>query len=139
MRDTLEEEADVVSLGQFIIRNFDALSDLFRSGKSVKQIYEDLKAIGEDVGTYHGFRTVCYRAGLRRRESKRSAIQKKSQENTKGSKELEKAQRPTKSGNSGDASIAKGSKYNPALPPVILPGGVEAVIDLETGAKHFEI
>lgn len=31
------------------------------------------------------------------------------------------------------------SKYNPALPPVILPGGIEANIDLETGAKFFEI
>jgi hypothetical protein len=33
----------------------------------------------------------------------------------------------------------KQSKYNPALPPILLPGGVEAIIDPETGAKRFEI
>lgn len=132
-----------VSLGNFVARNLDSLNALLRSGKSVKQIYEYLKVRGQDVGTYHGFRSTCYRAGLRRRIVKNSKA-------AKGAVKSIKPQSPERPeiphGSQSDRNAvglgnckAKTSKYNPALPPIILPGGIEANIDLETGAKFFEI
>jgi hypothetical protein len=47
---------------------------LLCSGKSVKQIYEHLKATEQDVGTYHSFQTLCCRAGLRQRDKVRLAM-----------------------------------------------------------------
>jgi hypothetical protein len=73
MKDTLEE-ADVVSIENFIAGNRDSLNALLRSGKSIKEIYEYLKKTLEHD---YGFRTVYYRAGLRRRGYAASAIQKK--------------------------------------------------------------
>jgi hypothetical protein len=142
MKNALEG-ADVVSLGKFIARNFNSLNALLHSGKNIKQIYEYLKAKGQDVGTYHSFRTLCYRAGLRRREPKVSPIQGKPLENTKTQELIgaKKLQEPTKSKNVSreEEPKTKESKYNPRLPPIFLPGGVEAIIDPETGAKRFEI
>jgi hypothetical protein len=142
MKGTLEV-AEVVSLGKFIDQNFDSLNALLHSGKTIKQIYEYLKAKGQDVGTYHSFRTIFYRAGLRHREPNVSSIRGRPLENTK-TQELtgvKKGQEPTKSKsvNREEDPRAKKSKYNPTLPPIFLPGGVEAIIDPETGAKRFEI
>jgi hypothetical protein len=134
-------EADVVSLGKFIAQNIDSLDALSRSGKNVKQIYEYLKAKGQDVGTYHGFRSICYRAGLRQRTTKKTSAMREKSVKAQDIKGTKKVQGSPKLGNaiSEDEHKGKGSKYNPALPPVFLPGGVEAIIDLETGAKCFEI
>jgi hypothetical protein len=142
MKDTLEKP-NVVSLGKFIARNRDSLNVLLRSGKSIKEIYEYLNAEGQDVGTYHSFRTVCYRTGLRRRDPAASAVQKNNLKNTKtqasvGSKTVDNPPKPDNACGKEEHK-ANVSKYNPALPPVILPGGVEAIIDPETGAKRFEI
>jgi hypothetical protein len=136
----LAKDDNIVSLRRFVAVNFDVLSRLVRySGKNIKTLYEDLKASGLDVGTYHGFRSACYRAGLRRRPKRRVTV---FQEPADIFKKMQSPQASPK--NSGVTSASNDcepevSKYNPALPPVILPGGIEAIIDPETGAKRFEI
>jgi hypothetical protein len=127
------KDRNVVSLSAFIVMKRDELS---HSGKNLKELYEYLKAGGLDVGTYHGFQSACYRAGLRRRAGRTSAATV-----SQVSTEPEKAQKPQQAESLGKSedNRARKSKYNPALPPIILPGGVEAIIDPETGAKRFEI
>jgi hypothetical protein len=130
----------VVSLGEFVAINFDAL---FRSGGSVKQVYEYLKGSGLDVGTYHSFRAACSRARKQRRANV-SAIAKDTAESVKmkSSKETEVIHEAVKTDNAvstkKDESAIKVSKYNSKLPPIMLPGGVEAFTDPETGGKCFE-
>jgi hypothetical protein len=120
-----------VSLRAFIAMNRDALSS---SGKNIKELYEYLKAGGLDVGTYHGFQSACYRAGLRQRARRTTAVPRE----PTGQGRAQKPQQAENPGKSEDHRAGQ-SKYNPALPPVFLPGGVEAIIDPETGAKSFEI
>jgi hypothetical protein len=135
-------ENEIVSLRKFIEKNFDIF---LRSGRGVKAIYEYLKTNGLDVGTYYGFKSLYYRVKRRINSTNPSAekiapapikkepcpveieakmAEKKEAEASKKSKEVQKPWE---------------SKYNPALPLVYLPGGVEAIIDPETGAKYFEI
>jgi hypothetical protein len=144
--EKLKEEARDgidVSLRMFIAINRDALSS---SGKNLKELYEYLKAGGLDVGTYHGFQSACYRAGLRQRARRAAAVSREPAGNEKREKVREPtgqgmAQKPQQAESPGKSENHEvwQSKHNPALPPVFLPGGVEAIIDLETGAKSFEI
>jgi hypothetical protein len=134
------KDDNIVSMRKFIAVNCDVLTRLVRySGKNIRNIYEDLKASGLDVGTYNGFRSSCYRAGLRRWPKKHGT---KFQDPSKIIKNLERPQAPEKARIAASKSNERGpgvSKYNPALPPVMLPGGIEAIIDPESGAKRFEI
>jgi len=144
--EKLDDDEDIVSLGKFVAIHFEALS---RSGKNLKQIYEHLKAGGLDAGNYHSFRSACYRAGLRQRAPKATAkvdksrenVQAKAQEKTRAPAEMMEVRETVKSSNLGKEEERKNkvSKYNPMLPPIMLPGGVEALIDPETGGKSFEI
>ena len=144
--EKLDDDEDIVSLGKFVAIHFEAFS---RSGKNLKQIYEHLKTGGLDVGNYHSFRSACYRAGLRQRKPKVTAkgnespknVQAKAQEKARTPAEIGETHETDKSSNLGKEEERKGkvSKYNPFLPPVMLPGGVEAFIDPETGGKSFEI
>jgi hypothetical protein len=61
------ENENIVSLREFVVRNIDVFA---RSGKSVRRIYEYLKANDLDVGTYSAFHNAYYRAGLRQRAIK---------------------------------------------------------------------
>jgi hypothetical protein len=131
-----------VSLRAFIALNRDTLSS---SGKNLKELHEYLKARGLDVGTYYGFQSACYRAGLRQRVM-RVAASREPASNAKREKVLEstgqgRTQKPqqAKSPDQPENHKARQSKRNPVLPPVFLPGGVEAIIDLETGAQSFDI
>jgi hypothetical protein len=131
-----------VSLRAFIAMNRDTLSS---SGKNLKELYEYLKAKGLDVGTYYGFQSACYRAGLRQRV-RRVAASRESASNAKREEVLEPTgqgmtQKPQQAESPGQSENHKTrqSKHNPVLPTVFLPGGVEAIIDLETGAKSFYI
>ena len=136
----------VVSLGKFVTMNFDIF---FRSGGSVKQVYEYLKTSGLDVGTYHSFRSACNRVRKQRRLNASMAV-KETAEGIKTTSQREtemifKAENSKdtvekqKEGQKNPQAQDKVSKYNPMLPPIILPGGVEAFIDPETGGKCFEI
>ena len=62
-----------VSLGKFVAMY---VGNFSRSGGSVKQIYEYLKASGLDIGTYHSFRSACHRAGFKQGISNDSTISK---------------------------------------------------------------
>jgi hypothetical protein len=140
LNDAAEDDHSV-SLGRFVVINFETLSrSISRSGKNIRDIYEHLKAGGLDVGTYHGFRSACYRAGLRR-QTKKSAIS--FQEPVRGLKASKEApesqsQKAGAAAKTREERKTEKNKYS-ALPPIFLPGGVEAIIDLETGAKSFEI
>ena len=144
--EKLDDDEDIVSLGKFVAIHFEALS---HSGKNLKQIYEHLRAGGLDVGNYHSFRNACYRAGLRQRTPKaavkvdesRKNVQAKTQEKTRAPVEIVGTHETVKSSNLGKEEERKNkvSKYNPLLPPIMLPGGVEAFINPETGGKGFEI
>lgn len=135
-----KDDNNIVSLRRFVTVNLDVLSRLVQfSGKNLRNIYEDLKASGLDVGTYHGFRSTCYRAGLRRRQKRRLPVL---QEPAGSVKNPQKIQEPKGKGDVTATSAERRpgvSRYNPALSPIILPGGIEAIIDPETGAKRFEI
>jgi hypothetical protein len=140
LNDAVEDDHSI-SLGRFIAINFEVLSySISRSGKNIRDIYEHLQAGGLDVGTYHGFRSACYRAGLRRRAPKRPTISfQESARGVKASKEVQELQKIEAAAKTGEDRKTGISKYNPALPPVFLPGGAEAIIDPETGAQCFEI
>ena len=137
--DTAEDNSDI-SLGRFVTLNFEVVSRfLSRSGKNVRHVYEYLKTNGLDVGTYHGFRSACYRAGLRRRPKKSVLSSQEPANGMKTLREVQELQKAEIAVKTKEERKLEKSKYNPALPPVFLPGGVEAIIDPETGAKCFEI
>jgi hypothetical protein len=137
--DSVTRDNSIVSLRRFIALNLDTFSRFIRfSGGNVRTLYEYLKAGGLDVGTYHGFRSACYRTGLRRRTKKNVPVLGEGVCGTKNPARLRARQKEEGAAatvESGDGSI----KHNPTLPSVYLPGGVEAIIDPETGAKCFEI
>jgi hypothetical protein len=139
LEDSAEEDTDV-SLGRFVAVNFEALSRFVSyPGKNIRHIYEHLKAGGLDVGTYHSFRSACYRAGLRRRTKKSAFSLQELVNDVKTPTERQEAPKTKNMTRTAEERRAEKSKYNPALPPVFLPGGIEAIIDPETGAKCFEI
>jgi hypothetical protein len=124
----------VVSLGKFVAENCGVFA---RSEKNVREIYEYLKAGGLDVGTYHSFRSSCYRAGLRRR-SKRALTMPEKRTGSSGTEAVRTSSRVEGREGTKEHRGGKG-RLTSALPPVYLPGGVEAIIAPETGAKRFEI
>jgi hypothetical protein len=123
--------------------NINVFSRCIRSsGKNIRNIYEELKASGLDVGTYHGFRSACYRAGLRRQQKRRVPVLQKLADSVKNLKEVQGTQgKERMEGVTATFEECRPGvrKHNSALPPVILPGGIEAIIDPETGAKRFAI
>jgi hypothetical protein len=136
----MAEDDHRVSLGRFVTLNFEVLSrSISRSRKSIRHIYEHLKAGGLDVGTYHGFRSACYRAGLRRRPKQSVISFQESSSGVETLKEVQESQKVETAAKTREERKTEMSKHKLALPPVFLPGGVEAIIDPETGAKCFEI
>jgi len=137
-------ENEIVSLRKFIERNFDIF---LRSDRGVKAIYEYLKANGLDVGTYYGFKSLYYRVKSRINSANSStktivptSVKKESHPAGAEAKMTEKREAEAEvSKKSKEVQKPRESKYNPALPPIYLPGGVEAIIDPDTGAKYFEI
>jgi hypothetical protein len=140
---------ETVSLRKFIDINFDAFAN---SGKTILEIYDFLKEKNLDVSSFHVFRSLYSKVKTARRRNpalpKRAPVLEelppKLKEQTQAQAIPEKVQNPLREGYETNArkdspAQAKVSKYNPALPPVFLPGGVEAWIDPETGAKCFEI
>jgi hypothetical protein len=133
---------ETVSLRKFIDINFQAFTD---SRKTIREIYDFLKEKKIDVGSFHVFRSVYSKAkkswSLKHAAPVRNPPSRKfaagSEEHT--APESREPQKHLRNEVETDALKTKQSKYNPALPPVILPGGIEAMIDPETGAKRFEI
>jgi hypothetical protein len=131
---TPKEMPESVSLRKFIDLNFQAFTD---SGKTTREIYEFLKEENIDVGSFQVFKSLysrvrraCHgqfvnpiRPPVAEAPSDDSKVQASSGKEKKEGSDHKNGQ----------------SRYNPALPPVYLPGGVEAIIDPETGAKYFEI
>jgi hypothetical protein len=145
MKKLMEAEAtpvENVSLRKFIDINFQAFTD---SRKTTREIYEFLKQENVDVGSFQVFKTLYSR--VKRSRAQKSATLMKTPISgalSDSSKEQESLESkvtpiPQRAEKEGGAGEARRSKYNPALPPVYLPGGVEAIIDPETGAKRFEI
>jgi hypothetical protein len=136
LNDAAKDDS-LVSQQRFVIMNFDVLSRFVRhSGENVRTVYEYLKAGGLNVGTYHGFRSACYRAGLRRRVKNRAPVPEESPDGVRRIRESQKAEGISKTAKERGAGAGR---RNPSLPPVYLPGGVEVTIDPESGAKYFEI
>lgn len=143
--EELPEYGNALSVRELIEGNFILLS---QSRKSIKDIYEFLKSKGLDVGSYEGFRRIYRRVRVRNEMGKNvrtvsnsgttkaegrecgHSLAEPDGEKVKGSKPNE--------GVKADDTDRKRVK-NPALPPIYLPGGVEAIIDPESGAKSFEI
>jgi hypothetical protein len=133
---------ETVSLRKFIDINFQAFTD---SGKTVQEIYDFLKEKKIDVGSFHVFRSLYSKVKrywkLKHAAPVRDPPSEKFAANPEAHKapELRELQKPLQNEGETDMNKTRQSKYNSALPPVILPGGIEAIIDLETGAKRFEI
>jgi hypothetical protein len=121
---------ETVSLRKFIAINFQAFAD---SGKTIREIYDFLKERQIDVGSFHVFRSLYSRVKKSRGLKPDAPVRDPPPENA-GLKE----HRPSES-REKQKPFRNESRYNPALPPVILPGGIEAIFDPETGAKRFEI
>jgi hypothetical protein len=122
-----------VSLRKFIDLNFQAFTD---TGRTTREIYEFLKEENIDVGTFQVFKTLYSRV----RRGRRTANPVKIPEMTEAPNRSKEQASPEAEKKEGPENRKAGvSQYNPALPPVYLSGGVEAIIDPETGAKCFEI
>ena len=136
---------ETVSLSKFIDINYRAFVN---SGKTTREIYEFLKEEKVDVSSFQVFKNLYSQV--------KKAQKLKSESSTKTSVSemvTVKPENPTqkvpekgqKTQNEGESNVRKEpqpngkvSKYNPMLPPVMLPGGVEAFIDPKTGAKRFD-
>jgi hypothetical protein len=132
-----------VSLKKFIEMNFQAFVD---SGKTLQEIYTFLKEKRIDVGSYNVFRTLYGRVKTSRKISAASVDPKtlSTQSEEYAQTRQGKMQMSLRKGSETDVRKEEQpqtriSKHNPALPPILLPGGEEAIIDPETGAKGFEI
>lgn len=144
--EELSEYGNALSVRELIEGNFILLS---QSGKSIKSIHEFLKSKGLDVGSYEGFRRIYRRVRIRdetgktvRTDSIAGATKMERRESGHSSAEpdAEKIKEPKSNKDvKADDTGRKKRINNPALPPIYLPGGVEAIIDPESGAKSFEI
>ena len=140
---------ETVSLRKFIDMNIQAFAS---SGKTVREIYDFLKEKHIDVSSFHVFRTLYSKAKTSQKLKSAASTKTPVSEvipakpgNPAQVKAMADNERKTFQ-NEGESNVHKESqpqnkvnKYNPALPPVFLPGGVEAFIDPETGGKCFEI
>lgn len=123
---------ETVSLRKFIAINFQAFT---KSGKSIREIYDFLKEKKIDVGSFHVFRSL-YSKVKKTQNLKLTAPVRGPLDH--GELESRRTQIPFQNGGEADVNKPRQNKHAPALPPVFLPGGVEAIIDPETGAKSFE-
>jgi hypothetical protein len=132
---TPSEKPENVSLRKFIDLNFQAFTN---TGRTTREIYEFLKEENIDVGTFQVFKTLYSR--VKRLRSRQSANPVKTSRIEEASSHPKEQASPGVEKKEGPENRKAGvSQYNPALPPVYLPGGVEAIIDPATGAKCFEI
>ena len=136
-----------VSLKKFIDINFQAFVN---SGKTTREIYEFLIEEKYDVSSFQVFKTLFSK--VKKSKSRVSVVPVKSPNSEelstrpKESTLVVPSKEPEILQNGGESDVrkeprfqAKVSKYNPMLPPIMLPGGVEAFINPETGGKSFEI
>jgi len=137
----------IVSLKKFIDINFQAFMN---SGKTTREIYEFLKEEKIDVSSFKVFKTLYSKVKKSRSHTFTTPVRAlvseelpaRSKEPTQAApgKEQKTVQNGGESGERKEPQPkGKVSKYNPLLPPIMLPGGVEAFIDPETGGKSFEI
>ena len=136
-----------VSLRKFIDMNFQAFVS---SGKTVREIYDFLQGKNLDVSNFHVFRTLYSKVKKSQKLKSVGSTKAPVAEMIPASSENPMQKAPDKEQRAlqkeGESNVRKEpqsegkvSKYNPHLPPIMLPGGVEAFIDPETGAKGFEI
>jgi hypothetical protein len=141
LKQSSAEIPENVSLRKFIDINFRVFAD---SGKTTREIYEFLKKENVDVGSFLVFKTLYSKV---KRSQKLKLETPSASADISMPKEISHALRKPPVPEEMQKKMTAGlnnnktrqSKYNPLLPPVFLPGGVEAMIDLETGAKRFEI
>ena len=136
-----------VSLTTFIERYF---QEFIKSGKTTREIYEFLKEEKVDVSSFQVFKTL-YSKVKKTQKLKSASSTKAPVSDIAPPKSVNPTQKvpdkEQKAIQNGDESNVrkepqlqgKVSKYNPNLTPIMLPGGVEAFIDPETGGKGFEI
>jgi hypothetical protein len=110
-----------VSLTRFIDMNFSVFAD---SGRTTREIYEFLKDENIDVSSFKVFKTLYSKVKKSRERANSALITSAPMKSVPVTSVPIKLQTP------------RGAL---SMPPVILPGGVEAMIDPETGAKNFEI
>jgi hypothetical protein len=142
----LEElPASTISARQFITMYFDQLHKLQQSGRSLKAIYEFIRANEIDVGTYDSFQAVYNRI---KRARGKNPIEAASSETIPQKTEIEKPTKPDKFApdppkveKAKDAEAKEIPKRLPGLGlrPIYLANGTEVEIDPETGAKRFKI
>ncbi|MDR0411548.1 MAG: hypothetical protein LBH75_06205 [Treponema sp.] len=141
LTETKMAAPEKVSLRRYIDINFEVFT---QSGKTTREIYEFLKRENIDVSSFQVFKSLysrVKRSRLQKSESPANAsIPVKSASVPKRHAANETAPKPQpKSETQPESRWSGKSQYYPTLPPVYLPGGVEAIIDPETGAKRFEI
>ena len=138
---------ETVSLRKFIDMNYQAFAC---SGKTVQEIYDFLKGKNIDVSSFSVFRSLYSKVKSSHKQKLEAPIRAQISEEIpaapKESTQVVPGKEHKTSQNGGEPDARKEpqpndkvSKYNPMLPPVILPGGIEAIIDPKTGAKSFEI
>ena len=138
---------ETVSLRKFIDINF---QDFVSSGKSTREIYEFLKEEKVDVSSFQVFKNLYSQVKKSRKQAPATPVSAPTpKEFPAKTKELTQVmpingQKVFQTG--GEPNVRrepqpddKISKNNPMLPPVFLPGGVEAIVDPTTGARRFEI
>jgi hypothetical protein len=123
---------ETVSLRMFIAINFQAFTD---SGKTIREIYDFLKEKKIDVGSFNVFRSLYSKVKNSQNRKPATSAKGPPERSVSGSG---KTQKPLQDGGEADVNKPRQSKHSPALPPIFLPGGVEAIIDPETGAKGFD-
>jgi hypothetical protein len=137
--------ASAISVRQFIIMYFDQLYKLQQSGRSLRAMYEFIRANEIDVGTYDSFQAVYNRI---KRARKINPIESASSKEIPEKIEPEKATKPEKSastpleaGKTKDIKAEKTPKRLPGLglSPIFLADGTEIEIDPDTGARIFQI
>jgi hypothetical protein len=151
MKKLMEEKTNPsfqksVSLRKFIAINFQVFAN---SGKTTREIYEFLKEEGIDVSNFRVFKTLFSRVKRSFNDDERTAHQNLAEPSVSNSENLtngseiqgpsvlNSTQKIEKSETELDALPQKTRR--PAFPITYLPGGAEAIIDPETGAKRFKI
>jgi hypothetical protein len=130
---SLAESETRVSLRRFIRDHFEVIAG---SGKTIKSVYESLRANGIDVGSYSVFGSVYSQVKRARRQA---GMPQNPLDRPRGKGEKKGEREARKSGDDGREQTKRGSeKSGPALPPVYLADGTEVEIT-ETGAKVFQI
>jgi cellulose biosynthesis protein BcsQ len=133
-----KEEDKNVSLSKFININFNIFE---KSGKTAREIYDFLKEENVNIGSFSSFKSLYSKSRKKFMASAEAPISEAQFcPNLEDQVLSELREIPTLQ----ERGISKefktrDSKYYLALPPVFLPGRIEAIIDSETGAKNFAI